>query len=139
MQVATRSLQTVSAPPRSRASWSDARGVLVAFGVANALLLSPLLLELRFIGALAPFVALPGYLCVQALCADTVPARLERWLLAIGCGFVSATLLSLALYVLVRPISTPLLVLGANALNAGLLVAVLARGAAPRLRLGRPH
>ena len=40
MQVATRSLQAVSAPPRSRASWSDACGVLVALGVANALLLS---------------------------------------------------------------------------------------------------
>ena len=86
MQVATRSLQAVSAPPRSRASWSDACGVLLAFGVANALLLLPLLLELRLIGALALFVALPGYLFVQAVFDEAEPGLLERWLLALGCS-----------------------------------------------------
>jgi hypothetical protein len=116
----------------------DGLAVVALVALADGLLLVPLPLEARLAGALLLFVALPGYLFTQAVFRGPRPCGLERWLLALGCGYVLAILLALALHILVRPLATPHVLLGATALNGGLLLVALARRARLRPRLGRP-
>jgi len=106
--------------------------------LAHGLLLAPVPVEVRLVGALILFVGLPGWLFVQAVFSGRRPGPLERLLLALGAGYGLAMVLALLLYALVRPLNQVHLVVGADLLNGGLLLAVLARGAELRLRLGRP-
>lgn len=116
---------------------------LAALVAANGVLLAPLPPEIRVFGALALFVALPGYLLVETVFNGERPSGLERGLLAVGCGYVLAVLLALVLYAVFRPLHTVHVVAGANALNGLLLFGALARRREARAsilmpRIGRP-
>jgi 4-amino-4-deoxy-L-arabinose transferase-like glycosyltransferase len=101
-------------------------------------------LELRFAGAFLLLVLLPGSLFLLAVfgwhfapssrsasgrrpTSGGVGPALEGSLLALGCGYVLAQLLMLALYVLARPLAPHPLLIGALGLNGLLLVAALYR------------
>lgn len=138
---------TTTRPSPDRPSSSNrqlelqALAVVAVTVVANGLLLAPLPLELRLVGGLALFVGLPGHLFVQAVFTGPGPTTLERRLLAVAAGYVLAISMMLGLYVLFRPLQVFQLLIGANALNVGLLVGALARRAdlgLPLTRLGWP-
>jgi hypothetical protein len=121
--------------------WSertDHVDIVAAAALATVALASELPLELRVIAALLLFVILPGHLLIQAVFNGPAPAPLERGLLALGCGFVLAMWLALALHAMFRPLYTLHLLIGANLLNATLLIVASVRGADLRPRLGRP-
>jgi len=117
---------------------SSAAVVAALAALSNALLLSPLPLEVRVGPALVLFVLLPGWLFVAAVLVGPEPAFLERGLLASGCGYTLAAVLMLGLYVLFRPLSTLQLIAAADLLNLGLLLLALARQADLRPRMTRP-
>lgn len=118
--------------------WLELPGVLGVIAFAHTLLLAPLSLELRLLGALLLFVALPGHLLVQAAFTGPQPEPLERHLLALGCGYVLAAFLALGLYTLFRPLHGLHLIAAADVVNAALLLLGLARGARLLPRLSRP-
>lgn len=101
--------------------------VVASAALANWLLLSSLPPEIRLVGALVLFVVLPGYLLVQAVFCGPRPGGIERWLLALGCGYVLALGLAAVLYLFFRPIHTAHLLVGADFLNGLLLLSALAR------------
>jgi hypothetical protein len=121
-----------------RPRWTAGLAALTVAALAGALLVAPLPLGARLPGALVLFVALPGWLFVQAVFNGMRPGPLERSLLALGCGYVLAVLLALVLHALFRPLSTTLVLLAANLLNGGLLLAALARRAELRPPLALP-
>jgi hypothetical protein len=116
----------------------DHLSIVAVAALATVALAGELPLELRVIAALLLFVVLPGHLLIQAVFNGPAPAPLERGLLALGCGFVLAMWLALGLHAMFRPLYTLHLLIGANLLNAALLIAASVRGADLRPRLSRP-
>jgi Dolichyl-phosphate-mannose-protein mannosyltransferase len=113
-------------------------GFVAAAALLNGMVLAPGPLVARLLAELILFVVLPGYLFVALAFRGSRPAALEQCLLALGCGYALAILLTLLLHALFRPLLTAHIVVGANALNFGLLLAAVMRRAELRPRLGRP-
>jgi 4-amino-4-deoxy-L-arabinose transferase-like glycosyltransferase len=130
-----RSADALQAAPRG---WLSGLLTGVAVALANGLLLAPIPLGIRALGALMLFVLLPGYLFVASVFRDSRPPILERYLLAVGCGYALVVLMALLLHALFRPLDFMHILVGANLLNVGLLLSALARGVDLCPRLPRP-